>query len=194
MYLFPHVCKVWGMISIRRLYFEIWSVKKANPVNCDVLEVLVVFALPMLCSIMTKTTSVWKKCEKNNTAECLAGLQIPWKRAFTSTDKNGTGKVISSRETSDILWWKTRKNTRKYEFAASFLGLLFLRRDKMPSDNKDMCAFLLVEMAAIGAISFGQTKKVFKANTAEVKTKPKKPSVMTWHMYVVVKDNFKYPQ
>ena len=42
--------------------------------------------------------------------------------------------------------------------------------------------------------SFGQTNKVFKANIAEVKTKPKKPSVMTWHMYVVVKDNFKYPQ
>jgi len=37
-----------------------------------------------------------------------------------------------------------------------------------------MCAFLLVEMAAIGAISFGQTNKVFKANIAEVKKKTEK--------------------
>ena len=44
----------------------------------------------------------------------------------------------------------------------------------MQSDREDMCAFLLVEMAAIGAISFGQTNKVFKANIAEVKKKTEK--------------------
>ena len=55
------------------------------------------------------------------------------------------------------------------------LGLLFKRRHKLQSDKEDKCAFLLVVMAAIGAISFGQTNKVFKANIE----KPKRPSVLT---------------
>ena len=190
MYLFPHVCKVWGMISIRRLYFDKKVFKRQ-------IQSIVMFWKFWLC-LLYLCYVLWQKqhqCEKSVRKITQQNVWLDYKflgkELLPQPIKTERGKWSHHAKLQIFCDEKQEKNTRKYEFAASF-GIVFSRIDK--SDREDMCAFLLVEMAAIGAISFGQTNKVFKANMAEVKKKPKKPSVMTWHMYVVVKDNFKYPQ
>ena len=60
MYLFPHVCKVWGMISIRRLYFDKKVLKRQ-------IQSIVMFWKFWLC-LLYLCYVLWQKqhqCEKS---------------------------------------------------------------------------------------------------------------------------------